>query len=487
MTNHTTPDPDQHGSGPDQHGSDPDQHGSDPRPNAPSSVTTEDRPRSRDERRATSPWARPDTGYDTPNGGREASASGWSSTTRPMDRNAGETPPAGDVPPTGGEDTPPPPPPPSTPPAAAAPSPSLGVKQYLAVAATAAIAAAAVAIPVSRASTPAPAQPTVAASQAPSTSSNGNASTLAPLDSSGSLVTAIASQVSPSVVQVNVQGLRGSGTGSGVIYTKDGYIITNAHVAEGAQQVNVTLPSGARHSAKVIGVDSTADIAVLKIDASNLPVPAFASGSPQVGDLAVAIGSPFGLEGTVTSGVVSALNRTLTGANSPLVDMIQTDAAINPGNSGGALVDSKAEVMGINTAIVSPSGANSGIGFAIPIDTARHVADQLIKNGSVQHAFLGIAGETVNPDVAQLYGLPVDHGAVVAQVGQGTPAQKAGLAQGDIIVGVDGQDVASMPELAALIQRHAPGDQVTLHIVHNGKKTDLKVTLGTQPSSSNNG
>ncbi len=400
---------------PDQHVPDPSRR-DDAAPPPDGSVTTQERPTVDRQEHAGDGWAGDTTVTD----------SSWGTTRRmPYGPEASDV--GGDVPP---------PPPPAAQDAGATPSPSLGVRQYLAVAATAAIAAAAVAIPVSRASSPAPAPQTAATAQAPDTAGNGQAQSL---ESSGSLVTAIASQVSPSVVQINVQGLQGSGTGSGVIYTKDGYIITNAHVAEGAQQVNVTLPSGSRHAGKVVGVDPTADIAVIKIDATNLPVPAFATQEPKVGDLAVAIGSPFGLEGTVTSGVISALNRTLSGANSPLVDMIQTDAAINPGNSGGALVDGKAEVMAINTAIVSPSGANSGIGFAIPIDTARHVADQLIQHGSVQHAFLGIAGETVDPDVAQLYGLSIEQGAVVAQVGQGTPAEKAGLQRGDIIVGLDDQ------------------------------------------------
>lgn len=295
-------------------------------------------------------------------------------------------------------------------------------------------------------------------------------------------VSAIAKQVSPSVVRVDVAAGFRSGSGSGVVYDTNGHIITNNHVVEGAQQVRVTLPDGQEYDAEVVGVDPRSDVAVLHVDVDDLPVPAFAEETPEVGDPAIAIGSPFGLDGSVTAGVVSATNRTVTGTSTPLVDMIQTDAAINPGNSGGALVNGRGEVMGINTAIISGGGGNDGIGFAIPIGTVRSVADQLIETGEVRHAFLGIQGQDVDPDVAELYGLPVDRGAVIAEVVPDTPAAEAGLRRGDIITALDDQQIESMTDLVVAIQQHRPGDEVELTVVRSSGEEAITVTLGEQQS-----
>ncbi len=371
-----------------------------------------------------------------------------------------------------------PPPPPSFPPAAPDPagppaaSHGLGWRQYVAVAAVAALSSAAVAIPLSRAAAPA-ASPVAAAQPAPAS---------VEIQPGDSLVAAIAKQVGPSVVRIDVQGQRGTGSGSGVIYTADGTILTNAHVVDGAARVSVTLPDGSRQPAEVLGADTRSDIAVIRIDATDLPVPSFATVTPQVGDDAVAIGSPFGLDGSVTSGIISAVNRTVGTPGAPLVDVLQTDAAINPGNSGGALVDGEGQVIGINTAILSPGGGNDGIGFAIPIGTARGIADQLIEHGEVRHAFLGITGQDVNADVAELYNLPVDSGAVVVTVAPGTPAETAGLERGDIITAIDGDTVRSMQELAGRITRYAPGDEVTLAVQRGGDQLELTVELGEQPT-----
>jgi S1-C subfamily serine protease len=210
-------------------------------------------------------------------------------------------------------------------------------------------------------------------------------------------------------------------------------------------------------------------------------VPAFAETTPRVGDLAIAIGSPFGLEGSVTSGIVSALNRSLPGRGNTLVDMIQTDAAINPGNSGGALVNGDAEVIGINTAILSQSGANDGIGFAIPVETALPIAEQLIDKGFVEHAQLGIQGQDVDPAAAQLYNLGASQGALVVVVAPDSGAEEAGLQRGDIITAIDDEPVASMADLAGQISRHAPGEVVTLTLVRGGEEMTLDVTLGSAP------
>ncbi|HVM19301.1 MAG TPA: trypsin-like peptidase domain-containing protein, partial [Egibacteraceae bacterium] len=262
----------------------------------------------------------------------------------------------------------------------------------------------------------------------------------------------------------------------------DGYVLTNAHVVDNAAQVRVTLPDGTVHDAEVTGTDPASDLAVVHIeDASGLPVADFAERTPRVGDLAVAIGSPFGLEGSVTSGIVSALNRTLPGGGQTLVNMIQTDAAINPGNSGGALANADGEVIGINTAILSRSGANNGIGFAIPATTALPIAEQLIDQGYAEHAQLGIQGQDVDPEAADLYGLGTNTGALVVEVAPGSAAADAGLQRGDIITALDGEAVTSMGDLAGLISSRSPGDEVTVTIMRSGEEQALDVTLGAAP------
>lgn len=298
----------------------------------------------------------------------------------------------------------------------------------------------------------------------------------------GTDIAAVSAAVSPSVVHIGVAGMAGSGSGSGVVLREDGYILTNAHVVNGAEQVEVTLPDGSINPAEVVGADTASDLAVVQVsDGDDLPVPAFATTAPAVGDPAIAIGSPFGLEGSVTSGIVSALNRSLPGNSQTLVNMIQTDAAINPGNSGGALANGDGEVIGINTAILSPSGANDGIGFAIPITTALPIADQLIEQGFAEHAQLGIQGQDVDPQAAELYNLGVENGALVVLVAQDSAAEEAGLERGDIITAIDDEPVTSMADLAGQISAHAPGDDVTLTLVRAGEEQTVEVTLGSAP------
>jgi putative serine protease PepD len=292
-------------------------------------------------------------------------------------------------------------------------------------------------------------------------------------------VAAVAKAVMPSIVRIDVaeQGGLGTGTGSGVIYRRDGYIITNNHVVEGANDIQVTFANGEELPARVVGTAApTADIAVVKVDRSGLPAARLGStGTIEVGDLAVAIGSPFGLQGTVTAGVISALHRNINlGPGERFADAIQTDAPINPGNSGGALATAKGEVVGINTAIVGGSGGNVGVGFAIPIDIARRVADQIISGGHASLPFIGISGQN----------LPNGQGALVQEVVSGGPAASAGIKPGDIIVGLAGTKIGSMDELiAALIQRRV-GESVAIAYTRGGQRHTVQVKLAARPEGS---
>jgi S1-C subfamily serine protease len=351
------------------------------------------------------------------------------------------------------------------PPAADARRGAAGWRAVMVAALVAAVVSAGVAVPVTRASMGEAGSPP------------------APLriDADASPIAAIAAAVGPSVARVEVAGAGGRGEGSAVIYREDGYLLTNHHVVANAQRVSVVLPDGSAHDGQVVGTDQSSDLAVLRIEGADLPVPAFASSLPEVGDEAVAIGSPFGLEGSVTAGIISALDRTVSTPGAPLVGMLQTDASINPGNSGGALVNGAAEVVGINTAILSPTGTNNGIGFAIPIQTATAIADQLIADGTVRHAFLGVHGQTIDPEVSALYGLAAERGAVLVEIVSGSPAEEAGLQRGDIVTAVDGAPVTSMPELAGRLQQHRPGDEVTLRIVRAGEERDVSARLTERP------
>ena len=263
--------------------------------------------------------------------------------------------------------------------------------------------------------------------------------------------------------------------GSGVIFdAKAGYILTNAHVVENATEITVTLQDGRDVKAEVLGSDAPSDVAVLKVKPEGLSQIALGdSAKVEVGDFVVAIGNPFGLQHTVTSGIISGLSR--SGINPDgYEDFIQTDASINPGNSGGALVNLRGELIGINTAILSRSGGNIGIGFAIPVNMARSVMDQLIKFGSVKRGQLGVSMYTVTPDIAHSLGLNNAVGALVSQVVEGSPAEKAGIRTGDVITSVNGQPVKSNSELRNSIGLRRVGDKVDIGLVRDGKP--LKVT-----------
>jgi S1-C subfamily serine protease len=287
---------------------------------------------------------------------------------------------------------------------------------------------------------------------------------------------AVAKTVLPSIVEVDVSGPSAQGLGSGIIYTSNGYIITNDHVISGANVIEVNLATGQKLPARVVGsaIDSGVDIAVLKVNATGLPAATF--GSTQrllVGDTAVAIGSPFGLQATVTAGVISSLHRDLRQFGIPFSDAIQTDAPINPGNSGGALADSHGSVVGVNQAIVGgDTGGNVGVGFAIPVEWVIRVAQQIISTGHAHLAFLGIAGDN----------LPGAKGAHVNTVSPGGPAARAGLRPDDVIVALDGKPVDSMNGLIEILLQKNVGDKVVVNLLRSGSRLSISVTLAARPA-----
>lgn len=270
--------------------------------------------------------------------------------------------------------------------------------------------------------------------------------------------------------------------GSGVIITSDGMIVTNNHVIEGATDIKVDLSDKREFQAKLIGTDAKTDIAVLKIEGSGLPTLAIGDSSKlQVGDMIFAIGEPFGLEGTATMGIVSATGRGGLGIEN-YEDFIQTDAPINPGNSGGAMIDLHGDLIGINTAILSGgSGGNQGVGFAIPINMARAVMDQIVGHGKVVRGYLGLFPQDVTPSLAKQFGLSKPGGALVSGLKPDAPAAKAGLKNGDVILELNGQPVESANDLRLRVSQTAPGSSVKLEVWRDSKMQDLNVTLGELP------
>jgi S1-C subfamily serine protease len=287
------------------------------------------------------------------------------------------------------------------------------------------------------------------------------------------------------------------GAGSGFVIDTAGHILTNYHVVDGAQTIEVTLGDQSRFKAKYIGADTRNDIALIQVDpgAHKLtPLPLGDSRNLLVGQRVLAIGNPFGFQSTLTTGVVSSLGRTVqTGDNTFIDEAIQTDAAINRGNSGGPLLNTRGQVIGINSAIYAPTGTTAGIGFAIPINTARRVANDLITQGRVRRATLGVEGRAIWPELADALSIPVQHGILIERVTSGGPAAQAGIRGGtktvlaglqqltiggDVLVAIDGQEVTSPTDLSLMLNRASPGDTVTLRIIRDGKKMDVKVKLG---------
>ena len=271
--------------------------------------------------------------------------------------------------------------------------------------------------------------------------------------------------------------------GSGVIVSSSGYILTNSHVVEAADGIEVALADTRRVIAKVVGTDPESDLAVLKIDLPNLPAITFgASESVRVGDVVLAIGNPFGVGQTVTMGIISALGRSHLGINT-FENFIQTDAAINPGNSGGALVDSSGHLIGINTAIYSrtPGGASLGIGFAIPASTAKAVMEQIIETGSVQRGWIGVGVQDMTREIAESFKIPEIRGALISEVFRGTPADRGGVKVGDVLVGVEGKPVTDSGSMLNLIAALKPGSEATLKLVRAAKPLEIRVTVGKRP------
>jgi serine protease Do len=272
------------------------------------------------------------------------------------------------------------------------------------------------------------------------------------------------------------------GLGSGVIVSKDGYILTNNHVVEEADEIKVSLNDGREFNAKVIGRDPKTDIAVIKIEAKDLPPITIAdSDKIEVGDVSLAIGNPFGIGQSVTMGIVSATGRGNVGVD--YEDFIQTDAAINPGNSGGALVDAEGRLIGINTAILSRSGGYQGVGFAVPVNLARNVMESLIKNGRVVRGFLGVNIQDINPSLAKTFKLPDDKGALVGDVTPDSPALKGGIKSGDVILAFNNKSVADSRHLKLQVAQTAPGSTVPVKVLRDGKEQTLKVTVKELPGS----
>lgn len=273
--------------------------------------------------------------------------------------------------------------------------------------------------------------------------------------------------------------------GSGVIVNSDGYILTNNHVVEGANDVQVALNGKRTFRAKVVGTDARTDIAVLKISATKLsPISIGNSGKMRVGDIVLAIGDPFGIGETVTMGIISATGRKGLGIEGPegYEDFIQTDAAINPGNSGGALVNTRGELIGVNTAIIAgEGGGNQGIGFAIPIDMSRSVMEQILKSGKVTRGYIGVAIQELSPALAKAFGAGSIEGALIGSVTPGSPGAKADLEKGDIITSLNGQAVTDYHDLRLRISQMAPGTTVTLDVWRGGQKRQVTVTLAESP------
>jgi serine protease Do len=271
------------------------------------------------------------------------------------------------------------------------------------------------------------------------------------------------------------------GQGSGFFISADGFAVTNNHVVDGANKVEVTTDEGKTYSAKVIGTDARTDLALIKVEGgSNFPFAKLADGKPRIGDWVLAVGNPFGLGGTVTAGIVSAMGRDI--GNGPYDDFIQIDAPVNKGNSGGPAFSTDGDVVGVNTAIYSPSGGSVGIAFSIPASTVKSVVQQLKDKGSVSRGWIGVQIQPVTPDIADSLGLKKAEGALVAEPQANGPAAKAGVESGDVITQVNGESVKDARELARTIGGFAPGTSVKLNVLHKGQDKVINLTLGTLPN-----
>src|SRR5215831_11184168 len=270
--------------------------------------------------------------------------------------------------------------------------------------------------------------------------------------------------------------------GSGVVVSSDGYILTNDHIVEGATDIEVSFGDHDQTPVRVVGTDRRTDLAVVKLDRQGLtPLPLADSSKVEVGDIALAIGDPFGIGRTVTMGIISATGRGNLGIEGE-EDFLQTDAAINPGNSGGALINTRGELIGINTAILSPTGGNLGIGFAVPSNMARMVMEQIAKSGKVVRGYLGVVVQNITPELAKQFGAGNRNGALISDVESGSPAEKAGLRRGDVVLEMNGKSLRDQRELQLGISKMPPGTTINLTILRDGKQQQVPVKLGEEPA-----
>jgi len=308
------------------------------------------------------------------------------------------------------------------------------------------------------------------------------------LDAYSRAVTGVVRQVSPAVVNIEVktravalrdgrQGQAPGGSGSGFIFTPDGFVLTNSHVVSGGAEIEVALSDGSRYAAQIVGDDPETDLAVIRIRGGDLTAaPLGDSDSIQVGQLAIAIGNPYGFQTTVTAGVISATARSFRARSGRLIDnVVQTDAALNPGNSGGPLMNSAGEVIGVNTAVILPA---QGICFAIPINTAKWVATRLMRDGKVKRSYVGLGGQNVplHRKVVRFYDLPVDSGVLVLTIEPDSPAARAGLREHDVIVGFDGEPISGIDDLQRQLTEDRVGRPCAMTVIRHTEKVDLTVT-----------
>ena len=336
---------------------------------------------------------------------------------------------------------------------------------------------------------PKPGESSSAAAQTSSASAGSASTEASPSGSAEGLpaVPGIVKEIEPAVVTIRTE----IGLGSGVVYRSDGIIVTDAHVVENEQHqpfqtVTVQFADGKQVSAKVIGVDNISDVAVIKADRTGLTAPKFATREPTVGQMTVVIGSPLGLVETVTAGIVSGLHRDIPpSSESPqgIFNLIQTDAPISPGNSGGAVANGDAEIIGLAEAYLPPSTGAVAIGFVTPASTVTDVADQLLKNGTVKHAFLGARLSDITPQIAQRFNLGTNSGALVIDVVKDGPAEKAGIESGDIITKFDSDKIAQSEDLLVALREHNPGQKVQITIIRGQNQKTLTLTLADRPGS----
>jgi serine protease DegQ len=290
----------------------------------------------------------------------------------------------------------------------------------------------------------------------------------------------IVENVQPSVVTVFTDG----GLGSGVIYSEDGLILTNEHVVGDSTEVEIAFADGQRIAGEVLATDAVSDLALVQVERDGLPAAEFDTSLPRIGELAVVIGSPLGFENTATAGIISGLHRSIPGSSSTslaLVDLIQTDAPISPGNSGGAVVNAESQVVGISEAYIPPEAGAVALGFAIPAATAMEVAEELLEDGTADHAFMGLAPATITPAIAQQLGVP-EEGVVALSVPEGGPAAEAGIRPGDVVLSVDGEALATAEDLLAALRQFDPGDTITVQVRRGEETQSVEVPLADRPA-----